>query len=384
MLKLPVYLDNNATTPLDDRVLEAMMPYLTGKTGNASSTQHCYGWIAEQAVDTARMEVADLLNCDPRELIFTSGATEAVNLAIKGVYDAYSRKGKHIITSSAEHQSVLETCRFLEFKGAEVTYLPACSDGRIDPKAVAQAVRADTILIALMYANNETGVIHPVNEIAEIARNTNTIFFSDATQAVGKENIDVKGQGIHLMALSAHKLYGPKGVGALYMSRRHPRVNLNAQIHGGGQERRLRPGTLNVPGIVGLGKACSICKDSMSEEKRRLSGLRDKLEQSLTEAGLASVNGSTVHRLPHVSNLSFKNLNAQSLMVALGGDMAVSSGSACTWGSGQPSHVLKSMGLSDEAANSALRFSLGRFTTQEEINYTINQLMGYLSGISNG
>ena len=374
MLKLPVYLDNNATTPVDPKVLEAMLPYFTQHFGNAASRSHAYGWEAEEAVDYARGQVAKLINSEPKEIIFTSGATESDNLAIKGVFESYASKGNHIITCVTEHKAVLDTCKHVEKLGAEVTYLPVQSDGLIDLKELETAIKPTTVLIAIMYANNETGVIQPVKEISAIAKRKGVLFFSDATQAVGKIPVNVIEDGIDLMAFSAHKIYGPKGVGALYVRRKNPRVRIIAQMDGGGHEKGMRSGTLNVPGIVGLGQACEICRLNMNEDAKRIKILRDKLENDLLQLEETQLNGNKENRLPHVLNISFKYVESEGLMLACNKNIAVSSGSACTSASIEPSHVLKAMGLDDDLAHSTLRFSLGRFTTEEEIDYAIEQV----------
>ena len=369
-MELPIYLDNNATTPLDPRVLEAMLPYFTNKFGNAASRNHAFGWVAEEAVDYAREQVAKLIGCTEKEIIFTSGATEADNLAIKGVFEMYADKGNHIITATTEHKAVLDTCKHLEKQGAKVTYLQVKEDGLIDLAELEAAMTPETILVTIMYGNNEIGVIQPVKEISAIAHKHGALFMTDATQAVGKIPVDVNADGIDLMAFSAHKMYGPKGIGALYVRRKGPRVKVTAQMDGGGHERGMRSGTLNVPGIVGLGKACELCRLEMDEEAKRLSGLRDKLENALTQLEESYVNGNKEHRLPHVANISFKYVEGEGLMMAMK-DLAVSSGSACTSASLEPSYVLKALGLSDDLAHSSIRFGLGRFTTEEEVDYAI-------------
>ncbi|PVY41112.1 IscS subfamily cysteine desulfurase [Pontibacter virosus] len=371
MLTFPIYLDNNATTPLDPRVLEAMMPYFTGKFGNAASRNHAFGWHAEEAVDYAREQIASLINCSPKEIIFTSGATESDNLAIKGVFEMYASKGNHIITATTEHKAVLDTCKHIEKIGGKVTYLPVNAEGLIDLKQLEESITDKTILISIMYGNNEVGVIQPIREISAIAKKRGVLFFTDATQAVGKIPVDVEADGIDLMAFSGHKMYGPKGVGALYVRRKNPRVKVTAQMDGGGHERGMRSGTLNVPGIVGLGKACEIAKQDMEKDTARLSAMRDRLEKELLTIEESYVNGSREHRLPHVTNISFKYVEGEGLMMGVK-DIAVSSGSACTSASLEPSYVLKALGLSDDLAHSSLRFGLSRFTTEEEIDYAIN------------
>jgi cysteine desulfurase len=371
MLKLPIYLDHNSTTPMDPRVLEAMIPYFTENFGNAASRNHSFGWQAEEAVDYAREQIAQLIGADSKEIIFTSGATEGDNLGIKGVYEMYSSKGNHIITCTTEHKAVLDTCKHLEKLGAEVTYLEVQPDGLIDLKALEAAMRPTTILVAIMYANNEIGVIQPVKEISAIAKKHGALFFTDAVQAVGKIPVDVNADGIDLMAFTAHKMYGPKGVGALYVRRKNPRVKVTAQLDGGGHERGMRSGTLNVPGIVGFGKAAEIARLDMASDTERISKLRDKLENALKVIDETYVNGNPAHRLPHVSNISFKYVEGEGLMMGFNKDIALSSGSACTSASLEPSYVLKALGLGDDLAHSSLRFGLGRYTTEEQIDFTI-------------
>ena len=374
MLKLPVYLDYNATTPCDPRVVEVMLPYFTERFGNAASRSHSFGWVAEEAVDIAREQVARLIGAETKEVIFTSGATEATNLALKGVFETYTAKGNHIITTNIEHKAVLDTCKNLENKGAEITYLHVNAEGMIDLAELESAIKPTTILISIMYANNEIGVIQPIKKIGEIAKSREVIFFSDATQAVGKIPVDVILDGIDIMAFSAHKMYGPKGVGGLYVRRKNPRVKLQAQIDGGGQERGMRSGTLNVPGIAGFGKACEICMNEMEQDAGRLEILRNKLENALLQLEESYVNGNKEHRLPQVTNLSFRHVESQGLMMGFNKEIAVSSGSACTSASIEPSYVLKALGLDDEMAHSSLRFSLGRFTTAEEIDFVIRKV----------
>ena len=383
-MEFPVYLDNNATTPLDTRVLEAMMPYFTSKFGNAASRSHAFGWVAEEGVDYAREQVAKLIGCTDKEIIFTSGATEADNLAIKGVYEMYQTKGNHIITAVTEHKAVLDTCKHLEKLGARITYLDVKEDGLIDLAELKAAMSDQTILVCIMYGNNEIGVIQPIREIAAITHGYGALLLSDATQAIGKIPVDVDADGIDLMAFTAHKMYGPKGVGALYVRRKNPRVKITAQMDGGGHERGMRSGTLNVPGIVGFGKACELCRLEMAQEAIRLAALRDKLEQALMVMEESYVNGNIQHRLPHTTNISFKYVESEGLMMALKG-LAVSSGSACTSASIEPSHVLQSLGLPDNLAHSSIRFGLGRFTTEEEIDYSIDSIrkaVGQLRSLS--
>jgi cysteine desulfurase len=374
MIKFPIYLDHNATTPCDPRVVDAMLPYFTNQFGNAASRNHPFGWQAEEAVDYAREQVAKLIGADPKEIIFTSGATEGDNLAIKGVFDMYASKGNHIITANTEHKAVLDTCKHVEKSGGQVTYLQVKPDGLVDLQELEAAITPKTILIAIMYANNEIGVVQLVQEISKIARKHGVLFFSDATQAVGKIPVDVNKDGIDLMAFSGHKMYGPKGVGALYVRRKNPRVKVTSQMDGGGHERGMRSGTLNVPGIVGFGKACELCMQDMESDNKRIMALRDKLETELTKLEESYVNGSTEHRLPQVSNISFKYVEGEGLMMGFNKDIAVSSGSACTSASLEPSYVLKALGLGDDLAHSSLRFGLGRFTTEEQIDYTIEQV----------
>ena len=373
-LKLPIYLDNNATTPMDPRVLETMLPYFTDHFGNAASRNHPFGWAAEEAVDYAREQVASLIGADPKEIIFTSGATEADNLGIKGVFEMYASKGNHIITCTTEHKAVLDTCKHLEKLGAQVTYLEVLPDGMIDLDALEKAITDKTILIAIMYGNNEIGVVQPVKEISAIARKHNVLFFTDGTQAVGKIPVDVIADGIDLMAFTAHKMYGPKGIGALYVRRKNPRVKVTAQMDGGGHERSMRSGTLNVPGIVGFGKAAELCKQEMAAEAARLSILRDKLENALLQLEEAYLNGHKENRLPHTTNISFKYVEGEGLLMGFNKNIALSSGSACTSASLEPSYVLKALGLGDDLAHSSLRFGLGRFTTEEQIGYTIKAI----------
>jgi cysteine desulfurase len=371
MVKLPVYLDNNATTPVDPRVLEAMMPFFTQHFGNASSRNHAFGWEAEDAVDQARKDIGDLINASDKEIIFTSGATESNNLALKGVFEMYRDKGNHIITVNTEHKAILDTCKHLEKAGAEITYLETGADGLVTAAQVAAAMRKETILVTIMYANNEIGVVQPIREIGALCAEKGVLFHSDATQAVGKIPVDVIADNIHLMSFTAHKMYGPKGIGALYVRRKNPRVKVTAQMDGGGHERGMRSGTLNVPGIVGFGKAAALAKAEMHADAERLSKLRDKLENALLELEESYVNGSREHRLPHCTNMSFKYVEGEGLIMGVK-DIAVSSGSACTSASLEPSYVLKNLGLDDELAHSSLRFGLSRFTTEEEIDFTIN------------
>ena len=372
MLKLPIYLDYSATTPVDPRVAEKMIPYLGEKFGNPASRSHSFGWEAEAAVEAARDQVAALVNADPKEIIWTSGATESDNLAIKGAAYFYAGKGKHLITVKTEHKAVLDTCRELERQGFEVTYLDVQENGLIDLEALKAAIRPDTILISVMFVNNEIGVIQPVAEIGEICREKGIVFHVDAAQATGKVEIDLATLKVDLMSFSAHKTYGPKGIGALYV-RRKPRVRLEAQMHGGGHERGFRSGTLPTHQIVGMGEAFRIAREEMVEENKRIGALRDRLFKGLSEIEAVYVNGDLEQRVPHNLNISFAYVEGESMLMAVK-DLAVSSGSACTSASLEPSYVLRALGRNDELAHSSIRFTLGRFTTEEEIDYTV-QLM---------
>jgi len=360
---------------MDPRVLDAMLPYFTEHFGNAASRNHEFGWVAEQAVDKARKQIADLIGASAREIIFTSGATESNNLAIKGVAEMYAEKGNHIITEATEHKAVLDTCKKLEKQGYRVTYLPVLGDGLIDLDMLKESITDKTILVTIMYANNEIGVIQPVAEIGKICRERGVLFHTDGVQAIGKIPVDVNKDNIDIMSITAHKLYGPKGAGALYVRRRSPRVQITAQMDGGGHERGMRSGTLNVPGIAGLGEACAICQREMPEETKRLRYLRDKLRTKL-EAGLDEIylNGSWEHRLPHSLNMSFAYVEGESLLMGIN-DVAVSSGSACTSATLEPSYVLKALGLGDDIAHSSIRFGVGRFNTEEEIDYVADRLV---------
>ena len=373
-----IYLDYNATTPVDDRVLEAMLPYFSTQFGNASSKTHSFGWTAKDAVEKSRQEVADLLNCIPQEIIFTAGATESINIAIKSVAEIYVNKGKHIVTAATEHKAVLDTCEYLEKKGYSITVLPVNREGNIDLKELESSITPQTILVCIMFANNETGVIHPIEEIANIVHEKGSIFMCDATQAVGKIKVDVQQYNIDLLAMSAHKMYGPKGVGALFIRRKNPRVTIAAQTHGGGHENGLRSGTLNVPGIVGLGMACKIAEEEMWENSIKLSRLRTTLEQGFVELGNIFVNGDIRNRLANVSNLCITGIKADRL-ISKTPTIAVATGSACSSAIASPSHVLKAMGLSDEMAYASVRFSLGKNNTQEEIIATLNSYKKALS-----
>src|SRR6516162_1965191 len=366
---LPIYMDNHATSPLDPRVLEAMMPYFTSKFGNAASRNHSFGWEAEQAVEAAREQIAKLIGATAKEIIFTSGATESDNLAIKGIAEMYRERGNHIVTQVTEHKAVLDTCKRLEKHGYRVTYLPVKADGIIEIEDLKRAIDDKTILVSIMAANNEIGVLQPIREIGKICHEKGVLFHTDAVQAVGKVPVNVVADNINVLSLSGHKIYGPKGVGALYVRRRNPRVQIAAQIDGGGHERGMRSGTLNVPGIVGLGKACEIAQKEMPEEGARLRGLRDRLKAGL-EAKLDEVyvNGSLEHRLPNNLNMSFAYVEGESLLMGIN-DVAVSSGSACTSATLEPSYVLKALGVGEDLAHTSIRFGLGRFNTQEEVDY---------------
>jgi cysteine desulfurase len=374
-IKLPIYMDNHATTPVDPRVVEAMLPYFHEKFGNAASRNHVFGWAAEEAVENARGQIAKLINATPKEIIFTSGATESDNLAIKGVAEMYREKGNHIITQVIEHKAVLDTCKRLEKNGYEVTYLPVEKDGRINLDDLRRAITPKTILITIMYANNEIGVIQPVEEIGKIAKEKGVFFHVDGVQAVGKVPVDVQKDNIDLLSISAHKLYGPKGVGALYVRRRNPRVQVSAIIDGGGHERGMRSGTLNVPGIVGMGKACEICLNEMGTEGERMRRLRDRLKDNLfSKLDEVYINGSMVHRLPNNLNCSFAYVEGESLLMGIN-DIAVSSGSACTSATLEPSYVLKALGVGEDLAHTSIRFGLGRFNTEEEVDYVTSRVV---------
>ena len=374
-IKLPVYFDNHATTPVDPRVLDAMLPYFTETFGNAASRNHEFGWKAEEAVENARGQIARLINATPKEIIFTSGATESTNLAIKGAAEMYREKGNHIITQVTEHKATLDTCKRLEKNGYEVTYLPVEKDGRINLEELRRAITPKTILISIMYANNEIGVVQPIAEIGKIAKEMGVFFHVDGVQAVGKIPVDVQKDGIDLMSISGHKIYGPKGVGALYVRRKNPRVQLAAIIDGGGHERGMRSGTLNVTGIVGLGKACELCQQEMATESARLSKLRDRLKDSImSRLDETYINGSMEHRLPHNINISFAYVEGESLLMGIN-DIAVSSGSACTSATLEPSYVLKALGVGEDLAHTSIRFGLGRFNTEEEVDYVADRVV---------
>jgi cysteine desulfurase len=371
-----VYMDNHATTPMDPRVLEAMLPYFTDKFGNAASRNHQFGWEAEGAVDQAREQIARLVNAKPKEIIFTSGATESDNLAVKGVVEFYKDKGNHVVTAVTEHKAILDTCKALERAGkAQVTYLPVDKYGLVDPDDVRKAITDKTVLISLMYANNEIGSIHPLREIGKLAKEKGIVFHSDATQGVGKIPVDVETMGIDLMSLSAHKIYGPKGCGALYVRSKGPRVRLTPQIDGGGHERGMRSGTLNVPGIVGLGKACELCGAEMETEAGRTIALRERLQSGLfDQLDEVFLNGHPTNRLPGNLNVSFAFVEGESLLMGLK-DVAVSSGSACTSATLEPSYVLKALGVGEDLAHTSIRFGLGRFNTAEEVDYVIERVV---------
>jgi cysteine desulfurase len=375
MVKLPIYMDNHATTPTDRRVLDAMLPYFTEKFGNAASRNHSFGWEAEEAVDKARNQVAAVINAKPKEIIFTSGATESDNLAIKGILEFYKDKGNHVITCVTEHKAVLDSCRALERTGkATVSYLPVDRYGLVDPDDVRKAITDKTVLITIMYANNEIGTIHPIAEIGRLAKEKGIVFHCDAVQAVGKIPVDVERDGIDLLSLSAHKIYGPKGVGAIYVRSKGPRVRLTAQMDGGGHERGMRSGTLNVAGVVGLGKACEIAKAEMSEEGQRLTELRNKLQAGIFERlDEVFLNGHPTERLPGNLNLSFAYVEGESLLMGIS-DVAVSSGSACTSATLEPSYVIRALGTDEELAHSSIRFGLGRFNTEEEVDFVTDRV----------
>ncbi len=373
--KLPIYMDNHATTPVDPRVVEAMLPYFNERFGNAASRNHSFGWTAEEAVENARAQIARLINATPKEIIFTSGATESDNLAIKGVAEMYREKGNHIITQATEHKAVLDTCKRLEKYGFEVTYLPVERDGRVNLDDLERAITPKTILITIMYANNEIGVIQPVAEIGKIAQKHGVLFHTDGVQAVGKVPVDVQRDGIHLLSISGHKIYGPKGVGALYVRRKNPRVQVAAAIDGGGHERGMRSGTLNVPGIVGLGKACELCQQEMPAESAHMIALRDRLQRAIMGSlDEVFVNGSLEHRLPNNLNISFAYVEGESLLMGIN-DVAVSSGSACTSATLEPSYVLKALGVGEDLAHTSIRFGLGRFNNEEEVDYVAQRVV---------
>ncbi len=368
-MKLPIYMDYHATTPMDPRVFEAMKPYFLETFGNAASRNHSFGWEAEEAVEKSRKQIASLIGATAKEIVFTSGATESNNLALKGVAEMYAEKGNHIITAATEHKAILDTCKRLEKHGVRVTYLPVQTNGLVDLEQLQAAITDKTILISIMYANNEIGVIQPIAELGKIAKSKGVLLHTDATQAVGKVPVNVIKDNIDIMSMSAHKMYGPKGVGALYVRRKGPRVQLTAQMDGGGHERGMRSGTLNVPGIVGLGEACALCQAGMAEESKRMAYLRDKLRDKLqSELDETYINGTMEHRLPNNLNISFAYVEGESLLMGIN-DIAVSSGSACTSATLEPSYVLKALGAGDDLAHSSIRFGLGRFNTEEEVDY---------------
>jgi len=378
-MKLPIYLDNHATTPVDPRVLDAMLPYFKDNFGNAASRNHAFGWVAEEAVEKARKQIAELIGATSKEIIFTSGATESNNLAIKGVAQMYAERGNHIITAATEHKAVLDTCKHLEKEGVRVTYLPLKGDGLIDLDMLKESFTDKTILVSIMYANNEIGVIQPIREIGKLCKERGVLFHTDAVQAVGKVPVNVIQDNVDLLSLSGHKIYGPKGVGAIYVRRRSPRVQLTSQMDGGGHERGMRSGTLNVPGIAGLGEACAIAGKEMAEETARLTYLRDKLKAKL-ESSLEEtyINGTMEHRLPGNLNISFAYVEGESLLMGIN-DVAVSSGSACTSATLEPSYVLKALGLGDDLAHTSIRFGIGRFNTEEEIDYTADKIISVVN-----
>ncbi|MBN1943518.1 MAG: IscS subfamily cysteine desulfurase [Phycisphaerae bacterium] len=381
MLRLPIYLDYNATTPVDPRVMEAMLPYFTEHFGNAASRSHGYGWKAEEAVDTARRQVAELIGAAAKEIVFTSGATESDNLAIKGVAEMYRSNGNHIITCRTEHKAVLDTCKALQQRGWEVTYLSPDAQGLVSAEQVEEAITENTILITIMAANNETGVLHPIGEIGRVAKRRGVLFHTDATQAAGKVPLNAEEMGVDLLSLSAHKIYGPKGIGALYVRRRDPRVRLAAQMHGGGHERNMRSGTLNVPGTVGFGEACRLAVGEMDSEPARLRELRDRLENGVFQrVEFVKRNGHPTRRLCNTSNLSFAYVEGEAIMLKMK-SLAVSSGSACTSASLEPSYVLRAMGLPDDLGHSSLRFSLGRFTTQADVDYAVERIAAAIADL---
>jgi cysteine desulfurase len=375
MLNFPIYLDNHATTPMDPRVFEAMKPYFMEKFGNAASRNHSFGWVAEEAVEKARKQLADLIGASAKEIVITSGATESDNLALKGVAEMYSQKGDHLITAATEHKAILDTCKRLEKHGCRVTYLPVRKDGLIDLDQLRDAITPKTILVSIMWGNNEIGTVQPIREIGALCHENGILFHTDGTQAVGKIPVDVLADNVDLMSFSGHKMYGPKGIGALYVRRKSPRVQLTAQMDGGGHERGMRSGTLNVPGIVGFGAAAEICRQELPEEMARATHLRDRLKDAiLAELDEVYINGSVEHRLPHNLNISFAYVEGESLLMGIN-DIAVSSGSACTSATLEPSYVLKALGAGDDLAHSSIRFGIGRFNTEEEIDYTARKVI---------
>jgi cysteine desulfurase len=374
-MKLPIYMDYHATTPMDPRVFGAMKPYFMETFGNSASRNHSFGWEAEEAVEKSRKQIADLIGATPKEIVFTSGATESNNLALKGVAEMYAEKGNHIITAATEHKAILDTCKRLEKHGIRVTYLPVQANGLVDLDMLKEAITDKTILVSIMYANNEIGVLQNMAEIGKIAKAKGVLVHSDATQAVGKVPVNVIKDNVDLMSMSGHKIYGPKGVGALYVRRKSPRVQITAQMDGGGHERGMRSGTLNVPGIVGLGEACALCQAEMTEESKRMAYLRDKLRSKLeSQLDEVYVNGTMEHRVPNNLNISFAYVEGESLLMGIN-DIAVSSGSACTSATLEPSYVLKALGAGDDLAHSSIRFGLGRFNTEEEVDYVADKVI---------
>jgi cysteine desulfurase len=374
-MKFPIFMDNHSTTPMDPRVLEEMLPYFVEKFGNSASRNHQFGWEAEEAVENARKRIAKLINCDAKEIVFTSGATESDNLALKGVVEMYKEKGDHVITCSTEHRAVLDTCKSLEKRGIKVTYLPVAKDGLVNPDEVRKAITDKTILISIMMANNEIGVIHPIAEIGKIAKEKGILLHCDATQGVGKIPVDVETLKVDLMSFTAHKIYGPKGVGALYVRKKGPRVRLVPQIDGGGHERGMRSGTLPVPLIVGFGKACELCAQEMPTESKRIAALRDRLQAQIMEnLDECYLNGHPTQRLPHNLNISFAYVEGEALLMGVK-EIALSSGSACTSATLEPSYVLRALGVGSDLAHSSIRFGLGRFTTEEEVDYTAKRMV---------
>ncbi len=374
-MQTPIYLDNHSTTPMDPRVLEAMMPFFGARFGNAASRNHSFGWEAEEAVEKARTQCADIIGANKKEIVFTSGATESNNLALKGVAEMYAERGNHIITAATEHKAILDACKRLEKQGCKVTYLPVKPDGLVDLDMLREAITDKTILVSIMYANNEIGVIQPMKEIGSICKERGVLFHTDATQAVGKIPVNVIADNIDLLSFTGHKIYGPKGCGVLYVRRKAPRVQLTAQMDGGGHERGMRSGTLNVPGIVGLGEACALCAQEMAADAERLGALRDRLKDRIfAELDEVYINGTMEYRLPHNLNISFAYVEGESLLMGIN-DIAVSSGSACTSATLEPSYVLKALGAGDDLAHSSIRFGLGRFTTQEEVDYAAEKMI---------
>ncbi len=374
-MKFPIFMDNHSTTSMDPRVLDTMLPYFVEKFGNAASRNHQFGWEAEEAVEQARKQIAKLIHCDAKEIVFTSGATESDNLALKGVTEMYKEKGDHIITCATEHRAVLDTCKALEKRGVKVTYLPVGKDGRVTPDEVRKAITDKTILISIMLANNEIGVLHPIAEIGKIAKEKGILFHCDATQGVGKIPVDVDALKVDLMSFTAHKIYGPKGIGALYVRKKGPRVRLAPQIDGGGHERGMRSGTLPVPLIVGFGKACELCEQEMSAESKRIAAMRDRLQAQIMEnLDECYLNGHPTERLPHNLNISFAYVEGEALLMGVK-EIALSSGSACTSATLEPSYVLRALGVGSDLAHSSIRFGLGRFTTDEEVDYTAKRMV---------